>query len=231
MKVRSNEELAAAWPRITREYPSPLVQEAIPAAGEGRGVSALFNLEHEPRALFAHRRLREYPVGGGPSTLRESIECHDIVDQAKVLLQALRWYGVAMVEFKVDPRDGIPKLLEINPRFWGSLPLAAGAGVDFPYMLYRLAVDGDVEAISHYSTGIRYRWFIGDCLHFLQRDGFVRGLHRFAQSFDGSSKSDEYAADDPFPCVGWFVSTTYRSVVDRGFWADYRRKSAHTRQP
>ena len=37
-----------------------------------------------------------------------------------------------MVEFKHDERDGVPKLMEINGRFWGSLQLAIDAGVDFP---------------------------------------------------------------------------------------------------
>ncbi len=41
-----------------------------------------------------------------------------------------------MVEFKLDPRDNTPKLMEINPRFWGSLALAIESGVNFPYLLY-----------------------------------------------------------------------------------------------
>jgi predicted ATP-grasp superfamily ATP-dependent carboligase len=66
------------------------------------------------------------------------------------------------VEFKHDARDGVSKLLEINGRFWGSLQLAIDAGVDFPYLLYRLAVEGDVAPTRGYEVGTRLRWWLGD---------------------------------------------------------------------
>lgn len=83
------------------------------------------------------------------------------------LLRELNWYGLAMVEFKVDPRDGVPKLMEINPKLWGSLNLAIASGVDFPALLYRLAVDGDVRPVFDYQVGVRCRFLLADSLHFL----------------------------------------------------------------
>jgi hypothetical protein len=53
-----------------------------------------------------------------------------LLEHAERILEALKWHGVAMVEFKRDTRDGVPKLLEINGRFWGSLQLAVDSGVD-----------------------------------------------------------------------------------------------------
>ncbi len=44
-----------------------------------------------------------------------------------------------MLELKVDDADGTPRIMEMNPRFWGSLALALRAGVDFPWLLYQLA--------------------------------------------------------------------------------------------
>lgn len=67
-----------------------------------------------------------------------------------------------MVEFKRDTRDGITKLMEINGRFWGSLQLAIDAGVDFPWLLYRLAVVGDITPVFSYKEGVRLRWWLGD---------------------------------------------------------------------
>ena len=43
-----------------------------------------------------------------------------------------------MAEFKVNPRTGGWVLIEINGRFWGSLPLTIAAGADFPRYLYEL---------------------------------------------------------------------------------------------
>jgi len=58
---------------------------------------------------------------GGPSTVAESIYDEELKRQGLLLLEALNWHGVAMVEFKKDSRDNEFKLMEINPKFWGSL--------------------------------------------------------------------------------------------------------------
>src|SRR4030042_1929504 len=70
----------------------------------------------------------ESPGGGGPSTLRESVRDETLCRTTERLLSALGWTGVAMAEFKVDPRDGRPKPLEVNPRVWGSLHHALLSG-------------------------------------------------------------------------------------------------------
>jgi len=66
-----------------------------------------------------------------------------------------------MVEFKVAD-NGVPYLMEVNGRFWGSLQLAIDAGVDFPWLLYQLATGRDVESVNGYALGIKSRWLWGD---------------------------------------------------------------------
>ena len=151
--VRERKDLWPAYQRVHSRYPWPLVQEYIPPGGAAVGVSFLFDEDHQPRAEFTHKRIREYPVSGGPSTLRESITDPVVEKMAEKILRALDWFGVAMVEFRYDPRDGLPKLMEINPRFWGSLPLAIYAGVDFPYGLYCLAVGRPLPPVRGYAFG------------------------------------------------------------------------------
>jgi predicted ATP-grasp superfamily ATP-dependent carboligase len=140
-------------------------QEYIP--GQGYGFFALFN-EGEERAVFMHKRIREYPVTGGQSTCAESVHDARLMEQGLRLLRALKWHGVAMVEFKKDSRDGDFKLMEINPKFWGSLDLSIASGVDFPYLTIKMAVEGDVKPAFEYRTGIRFRWvFPYDVMHVL----------------------------------------------------------------
>ncbi len=159
------ERFAATYMTVHRRSPLPLVQEFIP--GEGYGVSVLYR-QGELRALFAHHRLRMVRPTGSGSALRESIAPPPLmVAAARRLLEALAWHGVAMVEFKVDTRTGLPVLMEINGRFWNSLPLAVAAGVDFPYLLYRLALDGDVAPCLDYRAGVRARWLAGDLRHLI----------------------------------------------------------------
>lgn len=58
-----------------------------------------------------------------------------------------------MVEWKVDLRDGRPKLMEINPRFWGSLELAVRSGVNFP----SLYADADRGCIMDETRHLSHR--------------------------------------------------------------------------
>ena len=137
----------------------PLVQEYIP--GEGYGVSALFN-QGELRAIFTHKRLREYPITGGGSTFRVSVRHPEMEKIAIKLLEYINWHGVAMVEFKLDKRTNKPILLEVNPRFWGSINQAITSGVDFPYLLYKMATEGDIKPVLNYKLGVKTKFLMND---------------------------------------------------------------------
>ena len=154
-------------------------------------------------ASFAHKRLREYPATGGASTLRESVRRDDIRDMALSLLKALDWFGVAMVEFKLDPRDGIFKLMEINPRFWGSLSLAVAAGVNFPYLLYSMSYGENFKPVEQYQIGKRCRWLLpGDILHFIFNPRRASLLPQFFHLWDRNMAYDILSFEDPLPVLG-----------------------------
>lgn len=137
-----------------------LLQERI--TGPGVGVFVCYD-RGKPLVFFSHRRIREKPPSGGVSVLRESIPVSPIAqDYSERLLSRLNWHGVAMVEFKVDERDNIPKLMEINGRFWGSLQLAIDAGVDFPALLIETVEKNHVPPLGNYAIGVRTRWLMGD---------------------------------------------------------------------
>jgi predicted ATP-grasp superfamily ATP-dependent carboligase len=170
----------------------------------------LFN-KGETRAIFTHKRIREYPESGGPSTLRESVRYPEIEEHATRLLKKLNWHGVAMVEFRIDARNNEPKLMEINPRFWGSLQLAVYSGVDFPYLFYQMAMKGDVEPVMDYEIGKRVRWLLmGDILWFLTVKNKLKLLPEFLR-FWGMGY-DILSFDDPLPAVGAIVEG-FRSLT------------------
>ncbi len=149
-----------------REVPF-LVQKRV--YGPGIGVF-LLTKEGELLAKFAHRRIREKPPSGGVSVVSESVVFPEEAGGAALrILEKVRWTGVAMVEFKVDRETNVAKLLEINARFWGSLQLAVSSGVDFPYLLYRLALGEQMDPPGSYLVGMRSRWELGDLDHLLIR--------------------------------------------------------------
>jgi predicted ATP-grasp superfamily ATP-dependent carboligase len=138
------------------DFRALLIQEYIP--GEIHDVDVLF-CRGEPRAGVTCRRITTYPSTGGRSLICETTDEPELRRAAYRLLRAVGWHGPAEVEFKIDRRDGVPKLMEINPRFSGSLELQINAGADLAYQACRLALLGDVEPIREYTVGLRQRWW------------------------------------------------------------------------
>jgi len=142
----------------------PLVQEFVD--GDEYGFFALFN-EGRLRAKLQHRRLLSMSYSGGASVLRTTVYNEKLDELGLRILRALKWHGPAMVEFKFDREEREFKLMEINPRFWGSLNLGLCAGVDFPYLYYQVAKDGDCESILRYKTNVSSHYSLGIALHLL----------------------------------------------------------------
>ena len=130
--------------------------------GVGLGIE-LIAAHGEIRYAFQHQRLHEMPLTGGGRICRKSVDIDpELLEASKKLIKALNWHGVAMVEFKKNPETGDFILIEINGRFWGSLPLAVVAGADFPYMLYQLYTTGAVEEHAPYRRDIYCRKLSSD---------------------------------------------------------------------
>ena len=124
-------------------YGPLLLQEYV--GGLGVGIELIAD-RGEVVYAFQHQRLHEVPLTGGGSSLRKSVAVEpELLDSSRKLMAALKWHGVAMVEFKWIPSERRLSLMEINGRFWGSLPLAIAAGADFPAMLYELYTQGKVN--------------------------------------------------------------------------------------
>jgi protein-tyrosine-phosphatase/predicted ATP-grasp superfamily ATP-dependent carboligase len=182
--------------------------------GAGVGVEVLAR-DGEMLQIFQHRRLHELPLTGGGSTYRVS-EAVDprLRDYSARLLGAIGWTGVAMVEFKVDDATGEAALMEVNGRFWGSLPLSTRAGMSFAGDLYEMAVLGKTPAPRAYAVGVRCRKLRDDIEWFKEnlsldrnspmvRAGLVRVRSRGSLLAEAarlvSGRYDVQVLDDPRP--------------------------------
>jgi len=163
--ARDAQEFDVAYRDISGRSSATLVQQFV--TGEGMGYFALMHAG-ELRAEFAHQRIRDvYPTGSG-SAVRISVDPDpDIKRSSLAILSALRWHGVAMVEYRKQPGSP-PVFMEVNGRFWHSLPLSCYAGADFPALLARMAESGDIEPTFGYRRGVRCRWLVGDARHLIE---------------------------------------------------------------
>lgn len=144
----------------------PVIQEYV--KGDGYGFFAFYD-NGVCKAIFMHKRVREYPASGGASVCAEGFYDEVLAGYGKKILDHLKWNGVAMVEFKKDAKDNTYKLMEINPKFWGSLELALASGVNFPLYLVKKAANESLPEIKDYKK-IRFHWILnGEVYHFFSR--------------------------------------------------------------
>ena len=194
--------LVPAWRTVDVAAPRPVIQAIV--RGRGTGMNTLWR-DGEPLVWFCHRRLREIDLRGGRSTAAVSTECDPrLLESARRMLKALGWHGVAMVEFKWDEASDTFWLLEINGRFWGSLPLALACGVDFPYYLYQVAIGETPQPPASYASDVIARDAVGELKHFVRvmAHGHGRRLATLGQAptiLHPWKKSFNWVADDPEP--------------------------------
>ena len=154
----SRSELEIRLADVTSAGLGVIVQEYIPGPASNHYFVDGFRDRHGViRTFFARQRLRMYPPRFGNSTFMRSVapdEVEGALVQLDRLLAATKYRGIFSAEFKLDPRDGLFKLLEVNARAWWYVEFAARCGVDVCSMSYQDALDLDVESVDSYSTGI-----------------------------------------------------------------------------
>lgn len=191
----------------------PLVQEFVD--GGEYGYFALYD-RGDPIAEFQHRRIRSYKASGGASVFREAVQLPTLADAGRAILDALDWHGPAMVEFKRDAETGEFVLMEVNPRFWGSLSLPVHAGVDFPWLYYQLANGSRIDEQPTYRAGVGCHELVGELIYLydvltgdyehLELPPVSRECVRILASLASHRQFDYVSSNDPTPFL--------RSVVN-----------------
>ncbi|MDZ7877657.1 MAG: ATP-grasp domain-containing protein [Saprospiraceae bacterium] len=161
--VRETFEVSLTWENTQNtEGGTILLQEYL--SGGGYGFFGLYDKGIFKQG-FAHKRIREFPVSGGASACAESIEDETLTVLGRRILDAVSWHGLAMVEFKKD-EAGQFRLLEVNPKLWGSFDLSVASGVPFAEKWVQLALNQSIEPHQDYEKGIQFSWLMeGDVQH------------------------------------------------------------------
>jgi predicted ATP-grasp superfamily ATP-dependent carboligase len=142
-----------------------LVQTYVP--GYDLGLSVLCR-DGELLAFTIQRGIMAHRLGS--LMAMEFVRRDDVLDVGQKLLAALRWNGVAHIDFRHDSRDGRVKIIEMNARYWGSLLGSLVAGVNFPYLACLAAQDVSfpvpkyqLSKYAHTTTAIKegLLWFLG----------------------------------------------------------------------
>ena len=150
----------------------PLIQELI--QGEDLELTLLC-IHGKPVAGSTYLSLRNFPLPFGPPIACRTIRDEELMESGLRLLKALSFHGVAHLDFRRDRRDGRPKLLDFNARLAGTNEISTLSGVNFPLLLYRLAIGEEPEPCFDFQTDLEFRWLIfGEVQHLLQTDHRLR---------------------------------------------------------
>ncbi len=206
--VQNPAELPEAYCQVHHIDPCPLVQERIPQ-GEKYHVDCLLDENSRPIAIVSLHELRNYPLRDGLSTVQESVWRPDLAELSVQILRANNWYGVACIDFMIDPRDDTPVLLEVNPRFWGPLEAPIACGINFPYLLYQLARGEKVEPVTTYEVGVICRSLLPyEILHFVANPDRFQMKPSFFDFFGPQINYHIISAHDWMPVLGFLLNCT-----------------------
>jgi len=214
--AKNFDELLRGYREITLQSSTPpindfqhlIIQEYIP----GQIHDGLFLYEDGLcRLAVSQERVVTYPAQGGTGAVNRTTDNPMILDIGRRLLNELGWHGPAQVEVKFDPRDGKYKLLEINPKFWGTLACSMAAGVNFPEMAVQMALGKVNHWQEDYMVGWAYTWFFPDTIYSLFRQFSWHNLFA-ALGKDSRKVRFDWDWQDPMPDI-WRVRRTFGTLL------------------
>jgi D-aspartate ligase len=156
------------YQRVVADHGGALISEYVPGPTDNlRAVQLLFDSASRLIAYFVLRKLRIWPPRVGVTVAAVSTHETALVSSLVPMLQQLEWQGPVDAEFKIDQRDGVAKILEINPRFSGAIHFPIACGVNMALLYCRAALGERLEEAVQpdYPEGMHYldygRWLSG----------------------------------------------------------------------
>lgn len=201
--VNSFDELLEAFNAECEAAVEVVLMEEIPG-GDDTLCSYYTYMDADGEALFdfTKRVVRRYPVGMGLGCYHVTDNVPGIAEYSRRLLRQAGLRGLAAIEFKLDPRDGTPKLIECNARFTAANGLVAKSGVDIAAFVYRRAVGLPQQAMNTFRVGLHVWDPVIDFMSFMQlrRMGQL-SLFSWVKSLMHRQTFAFFRITDPLPAV------------------------------
>lgn len=179
----------------------PIIQEIVIGPNKNHyKVSAYYNKERKPLAIFSTQKQRQFPGEFGVGTYMVSKKMPELIDLAKRFFEGIGFTGVGSIEFKFDERDGKFKLIELNPRLWQQNIQATYAGINFPLINYLDCVGEKIESIETFKEEVVWLDAIQDFQSFLYN--YKNKQIKFLEWIKSLIKTNcfaYFAWDDPLP--------------------------------
>jgi len=177
-----------------------MIQELIPGGGcQQFAYCGFFKAGQALGSMVVRRRRQHPPLFGRASTFVETIDLPHLEAISERFLKAVDYYGLVELEYKLDPRDGRYKLLDVNARTWGYHTLGERAGVDFSALLFADQIGRPVQP-GRARPGVRWLRLVTDLPTAAAEVVAGRLSWRaYARSLLASDVEAVFSRDDPLP--------------------------------
>ncbi len=192
-------------------------QELIPFDGANKTISfTAFSVNGEIKTFWIGEKVREHPIQFGTATFARSIHKPELVEPSQRLLKALNYTGVCEIEYLLDPRNGLYKLIEINARTWLWVGLAKRCGVNYAVYIYNYLNNISTQYPTNYTLGVNWVNYITDTLYSVIAIAKKKlTIKKFFAAFQGKRVDAFFSWRDIKPSLMFFVLLFYIAIKRR----------------
>ena len=153
-----------------RPFGELMIQEVIPGDEDCiYSVKTFFDEQMNLIGLWMNQKLHQFPPHFGSTALALSIRDEEVIQLATTFLKDIQFKGLAIAEFKRDPRDGKLKFIEINARIGLTQALSMACGVNLAYLYYLSLTGQNPSPVTEQKEGVKWVYFVRDFLSFRQK--------------------------------------------------------------
>jgi len=206
--ANSKEEVIKYYHKCTGKNLKMVIQEIIPGeATDMYGFNAYYDHNFKPHGVFMYNRIREWPVFAGNGCYIQGVRLPELEEIITTLMKKIKYYGIVDAEFKRDPRDGLFKLIEINPRIWLQNSFPTRCGCNLPHIAYMDTTEIKLEKVERIKDDIKWLDLYEDTLSAIRSITMGKlSFHELIKSYEGEKEHAIFSWDDPLPAFVSFVN-------------------------
>ncbi len=133
-------------------------------------------------------------------------ELYEVVEK---LIKSLKWDGVAHLDLRYDEEEDLYKVIEVNPRFWGTLDASYLMGINFPYLLIYLTLGHQIDPITFKQE------------NYLNLKGLIKSIKKNPSFFVNKRKfimnntQFRFVFHDPVPTIYKYIDRTKNILLKK----------------
>jgi len=214
--VRNRQEFLNSPKRISvPDVRNLMVQDYVPdEVGDIWMFNGYFNAQSQCLFGLAGRKIRQNPPEAGITSLGACLPNELVVDTSERFMRAIRYEGIVDIDYVFDVRDGLYKVIDVNPRLGCTFRLfVSDTGMDVVRALY---LDLTGQPVTGGRNPASRKWMVEPLDIASAFRNWRRGKLPFtgwARSVRGLQEYAYFATDDPHPMWAMLVNCFRRNRV------------------